>query len=391
MDTGLSDGLRSLVRDLEAGRIDRRSFLRRGTALGVSVMTLGTLLAATAGVSCPQRVAAAPIARAQTDAPEIGFLLRQKSQVRWSYDEQGFAEEATALGVSYVTQFLTEASAEEQQRAAENMLSQGIKVLVMVPFDPAAAASIVEATHATGAKFVGYDESIPNVTYEFQLERDNEGVGAQMAEAAVAFAPEGRYVIVAGDQGTPVAVIKRGGALRVLQPLIDSGAIEIVSDQYNKDWDPANAQIQVEQAITRAGGELDAAVVLNDGMAVGAYSALDAAGIADRVFVTGEDADLARVQLIAEGRPGTTIWTPIVEMGRTAARVATALATGATPKSDLERDGIPVLQIPTLPINQDNIYDELIAIGFYTCEEVYANVPADQWPERCTAAATPTA
>lgn len=385
MSRTLPEHLRSLLLDLEAGRIDRRTFLGRGLALGASLPTLGALLAATAA---PSPVAAA---RAQDAAPVIGFLLRQKSQARWTYDEQGFAEEARNLGVSYISQFLTEASAEEQQRAAENMLAQGIKVLVMVPFDPAAAASIVDATHTAGAKFVGYDETIPGVTYEFQLERDNEGVGRQMAEAAVAFAPTGQYVIVAGDQGTPVAVIKRDGALSVLQPKIDAGEIEIVSDQYNKGWDPASAQTQVEQAITRAGGELNAVISLNDGMAIGAYSALDAAGIAENVFVTGEDADLARTQLIAQGLPGTTIWTPIVEMGRQAAQIAAALAAGETPESDLERDGIPVRRIATVPITADNIYEELIAIGFYTCEDVYADVPEDRRPEQCLAGATPTA
>jgi ABC-type xylose transport system substrate-binding protein len=386
MGTALPDGLSALVRELRAGDIDRRTFLRRGLALGASVATLGSLLAAT-----PAPARAATPTRAQDEAPLIGFLLRQRSQPRWAYDEQGFAEEAQALGVPYITQFLSEASAEEQQRAAENMLAQGIKVLVMVPFDPAAAAATVEAAHAAGAAFVGYDETIPGVDYEFQLERDNRGVGAQMAEAAVAFAPTGRYAIVAGDQGTPVAVIKRDGALSVLQPLIDSGAIEIVSDQYNKGWDPASAQIQVEQAITVAGGDLDAVVVLNDGMALGAYSALDAAGIAADAFVTGEDADLARTQLIAQGLPGASIWTPIVEMGRTAARVAAQLAAGEEPDATLERDGTPVLQIPTVPITRDNIYDELIAIGFYTCADVYANVPPGEWPAQCGADATPAA
>ncbi|HEU5433903.1 MAG TPA: substrate-binding domain-containing protein [Thermomicrobiales bacterium] len=386
MRNHLSPGMRTLVRQLEAGQIDRRTFLRRGLALGASLPTLGALLAA---VGAPTPTVAAAPAR-QADQPVIGFLLRQKSQPRWTYDEQGFADEAKKLGVPYITQFLTEASAEEQQKAAENMLAQGIKVLVMVPFDPAAAGAIVDAAHAAGAKFVGYDETIPNVKYEFQLERDNEGVGKQMAEAAVAYAPKGNYVIVAGDQGTPVAVVKRDGAMKVIQPLVDKGDIDIVSDQYNKGWDPASAQTQVEQAITKAGGELNAVISLNDGMAVGAYSALDAAGLSDTTFVTGEDADLARVQLIAGGKPGTTIWTPIVEMGRTAAQIAASLAKGETPASDRTDNGIPVKLIPTTPITKDNIYDALIKIGFYTCDQVYQNVAKDQWPAQC-AAATPTA
>jgi D-xylose transport system substrate-binding protein len=388
MGRDMPHGLRSLVRDLEAGRINRRTFLRKGLALGASLPTLGALLAAAETGTSP--AVAAPLA--QNAKPLIGFLLRDKSQPRWTYDEHGFADEAKKLGVPYISQFITTASAEEQQKAAENMLAQGIKALVMVPFDPAAAVAIVDAAHNSGAAFVGYDETIPKAKYEFQIERDNKGVGTQMAKAAMAFAPKGKYAIVKGDQGTPVALVKESGIKEVLQPLIDKGDIQVVSDNFNAHWDSSSAQTQVEQAITKAGGELAAVVVENDGMAIGAYSALQAAGIAKTVFVTGEDADLARTQLIAEGYPGTTIWTPIIDMGRLAAQVATQLAKGEKPPSDLVRDGIPVKQIQTVPVTKDNIYSTLIAIGFYKCADVYKNVAKSQWPAQCMAGggASPT-
>ena len=42
---------------------------------------------------------------------------------------------------------------------------------------------------------------------------------------------------------------------------------------------------------------------------------------------------------------------------------------------------IPTIYIPVIEVNKENINDTIIASGFHSLEEVYANIPKDQWPD----------
>jgi len=44
---------------------------------------------------------------------------------------------------------------------------------------------------------------------------------------------------------------------------------------------------------------------------------------------------------------------------------------------------VPVVFARTIQVTKDNIYDEVLSIGWYTCDQVYKNVPKDQWPAAC--------
>lgn len=79
----------------------------------------------------------------------------------------------------------------------------------------------------------------------------------------------------------------------MLLPLIQSGAIEVVHEDYAENWRPENAKKIVNAAITSAGADFQAVLATNDGTAGGAIQALLEEGLAGKVLVTGQDADLA--------------------------------------------------------------------------------------------------
>lgn len=364
--------------------MDRRTFMRKSALAGISLSALGPLLAAAGEAS-----AASVVRRSSSGSPDVAFLLRAKSQPRWAHDAAGFEQTAKSLGLNYIVDFLPEDSGSDQLTQATSLLERGIKVLVFIPVDGPSSISIAKIAERKGVKVVGYDAQIgAGVPYAFQIERDNEYVGYQIGKSALQYAPKGNYVIVAGDQETDVAVIKRNGIMRALKPAIARGDVKVVSDVYNKNWDPANAQIQVEGAIQKNGGDLKAVLSENDGMAVGAFSALKAAGLEKKVWLTGEDADIDRVRLIAEGYPGMSVYTPIVQMGGIAAQVAAALLHGKSPKHDrvlaIGSNKVPARLIKTLVVNKRTIPTTVVGkTGIYSCADVYSHIPKSQRPKSC--------
>lgn len=96
------------------------------------------------------------------------------------------------------------------------------------------------------------------------------------ARAVLEAAPKGRYVMIKGSPVDPNADFLRGGQQEVLQAAIDAGDVTIVGESYTDDWQPANAQKNMEQILTETDNGVDAVVASNDGTAGGVVAALTA-------------------------------------------------------------------------------------------------------------------
>ena len=391
--------IEELTSQLISGAVDRRTFLRRGAMLAISLPALSAIVAAcsTPAASSAPSAGASAVATAapdagQSDKPVIGFLLRNKLQSRWDFDEAGFIAEAQKLGVPYATSFTDGDTQEFQNAKAEAMLAAGtLKALVLVPFGELAIQPILDAAHAKGCKVIGYGNIIPGL--DFSLIRDNEKVGVLMGEGAKAYAPKGNYVFSWGAVGNDVGEGKKKGSLSILQPLVDSGDIKVISEQHTTDWASTGVQTQVEAALTLAANDIKAIVCSWDTGAIGAYAAVKAAGIDKTCFITGEDADPTRVQLIAAGFPAMTTFEPYPLQGATAADVAYALATGADltkPINNLpiiqvtapDKSTYPAIQFKSISITKENLIDNMVKPGLMTYEDVYKLTPeADRPPK----------
>ena len=306
--------IEELAVQLSSGTIDRRTFLRRGTMLAVSLPTLAAIVAACStapATTAPATTAPASAATGgQSDKPVIAFLLRNKLQSRWDFDEAGFIAEAEKLGVPYATAFTNGDTQEFQNAKAEALLASGtLKALVLVPFGELAIQPILDAAKAKGCKVIAYGNVIPGV--DFSLLRDNEKVGQMQAEGAKAFAPTGNYVFSWGAVGNDVGEGKKKGALSVLQPLIDSGAIKVVSEQHTTDWSSTGVQTQVEAAIILANKDIKAVVASWDAGGIGAYAAAKAGVIQfSRVVAVQYAGRGIRVNTVIPGQ----LYTPMVNV-----------------------------------------------------------------------------
>ena len=110
----------------------------------------------------------------------------------------------------------------------------------------------------------------------------------------------------------------------------------------------------------------------------GVIEALAAQGLAGKIPVAGQDADLAAAQRIVEGTQTMTIYKPIKTLAYEAARVAIKMAKGETIPTDRTVNNgkleIPSLLLRPIAVDEKNMDETIIADGFHMRDEVYRNI-----------------
>ncbi|MGB3096126.1 MAG: substrate-binding domain-containing protein, partial [Candidatus Deferrimicrobiaceae bacterium] len=115
-----------------------------------------------------------------------------------------------------------------------------------------------------------------------------------------------------------------------------------------------------------------------DATAGGVIQALTAKGLAGKIPVAGQDAELAAVQRIVQGTQTMTVYKPIRSLTEKVAQLAVNLAKGedidAHRKVNNGKIEVPSVLLAPIAVDQLNIDDTIIADGFHSREDVYKNV-----------------
>src|SRR5215203_5584865 len=126
-------------------------------------------------------------------------------------------------------------------------------------------------------------------------------------------------------------------------------------------------------AITKAGRNLDAVVVSNDGTAGGAIQALLEEGLAGKVLVTGQDAELAACQRILRGTQSMTVYKPLKNLATLAAQVAVDVAKGRKPATTSTADNgakqVPSIFEKVVLVDKENLMTTVVADGFHKASD----------------------
>lgn len=314
---------------------------------------------------------------ATRDAILIGFSMDTLKEERWQRDRDLFVARAEELGARVLVQAANSNDVLQAQQA-ENLLTQGVKVLVVAAHNGKAAASIVEAAHKAGVPVIAYDRLIEDCDLDLYMSFDGERVGEMQAEYLLQRVPKGRYVLIAGAPTDPNAHLFRKGQMNVLQPAIDRGDVTVVADQWAREWLPVESLKIMENALTRAHNRVDAVLASNDGTAGGAIQALAEQNLAGKVPVTGQDAELAACQRIVAGTQSMTVYKPLPILARTAAEVAVRmarkepLAVTTEPVANGKID-VPSVLIACVSVDRENLQQTVIADGFHAQADVYRN------------------
>ena len=305
----------------------------------------------------------------------LGLSMDSLRVERWQKDRDLFKARAEELGAEVIVQS-ADGDARRQNDQADNMITQGVDVLVVIAKDGRAAAHIVEAAHKEGIKVLAYDRLILDSDVDLYISFDNEQVGYLQAEYITRKAPKGNYFLLGGAPTDNNAKLLREGQMRALQPYIDRSEIKVVADQWAVDWDPRDALNKTEQVLTQQENQIDAIVASNDGTAGGVIQALDAQKLAGKIPVSGQDADLAACQRIVEGTQAVTVYKPIHLIATKAAEAAVALAKGeaipeATKTVNNGKIDVSSILLTPIQVDKDNLDDVVIKDEFHSREAVY--------------------
>ena len=319
------------------------------------------------GLACAMLFSAGA-AHADAKNPKIGFSIDDLRLERWTRDRDYFTQAADKLGAKVYVQ---SADASEQRQIAqiENLISRGVDVLVIVPYNATVLNNAIREAKKAKIKVLSYDRLILNADIDAYISFDNKTVGELQAQSLVQLKPKGNYYLLGGAPTDNNAKMLREGQLKVLAPLIDKGDIKVVGQQWVKDWSASEAMAIVENALTANGNKIDAVVASNDATAGGAIQALASQKLAGKVAVSGQDADLAAVRRVIAGTQSMTVYKPLKEIASSAARLAVQLVRNEKPAYNAKLANgfkqVDTILLKPILLNKANV-DMLVKDGFYT-------------------------
>jgi D-xylose transport system substrate-binding protein len=340
--------------------------------LVVLVVVTGALMYKFLGSGIVEKQPATAVVKKQV---VIGLSMASNSSSidRWIKDRDFFVSKAEELGAK-VTVLDAGTDAALQQSQAENMILQGVNVLVVVPEDGEKASVIVDEAHKAGIKVIAYDRLIKNPSLDYYVSFDNVKVGQSEAQGVLNVVNKGNFAYVGGSETDTNAFLVKQGTFNLLQPLIDKGDVKLVYNEFTKDWRKDVAYTNMKKFLD-GGGMVDAVIAANDSTAAGVIQALEEKGLAGKVPVSGQDASLAAVQYVANGEQTVTIYKPIKDLANKAAEMAVALTKGESISTNntIQNGSVltPAYLLDVVSVTKDTIDSTVIKDGFLKREDVY--------------------
>src|SRR5579859_227106 len=265
-----------------------------------------------------------------SEKPKIGFLVDSLKVERWQTDFASFQKRAQELGAEVVLED-ADGSDDQMFKQARKLIEQHVKALVLIPHDTDKAVRIVELAKSKGVPVLSYDRLIRNTSIDFYVGADVVAIGEMQANALLAVAPKGNYVLLEGSPTDINAHLLLDGQKKALKPYVDRGDIKIIAEVWCADWKPAEAYARIAEVLDKNHKQVAAIVASNDGTAGGAIQALEEVKLDGKVAVSGQDADLAAIIRILKGTQSMTVYKPIGSIAAQAADAAVALANGQKP------------------------------------------------------------
>ncbi|WP_332685676.1 multiple monosaccharide ABC transporter substrate-binding protein [Devosia sp.] len=285
------------------------------------------------------------------DKGAIGIAMPTQSSLRWISDGNELKAALEGKGYTVDLQF-AEDDIPNQLAQIENMVTKGVKALVVASIDGTTLSAVLQQAADAGIKVVAYDRLIResgNVDYYTTF--DNFQVGVLQANSLVKGLGERfptkpwNVELFGGSPDDNNAFFFYDGAMSVLQPLIDSGDIVVKSGQMGMEtvgtlrWDGAVAQARMDNILSANysdGSTVQGVLAPYDGLSRGIISSLRGVGYgsADLPWpvITGQDAEAPSVKAIIAGEQYSTVYKDTRELAKVTADLVDTVVSGATPE-----------------------------------------------------------
>ncbi len=330
---------------------------------------------------------AAPAAAA--DKGTVGISMPTKSSARWISDGESMVKAFKAKGYNTDLQY-AEDDIPNQLAQVENMITKGVKVLVIAAIDGTTLSDALQKAADKGIKVIAYDRLIrgsKNVDYYATF--DNFQVGVLQANSIVdkLGLKQGKgpfnIELFGGSPDDNNAFFFYDGALSVLKPYLDGGKLVVRSKQMGMDkvgtlrWDGAVAQARMDNLLSAFYGKdrVDAVLSPYDGLSIGIISSLKGVGYGTpkqpMPVVSGQDAEIPSIKAMLRGEQSSTVFKDTRELAKVTAEMVDALLSGKAPQvndTKTYNNGVKVVPSYLLkPVSVDlsNWKQVLVGSGYY--------------------------
>jgi putative multiple sugar transport system substrate-binding protein len=337
----------------------------------------------------------------------IGVAMPTETSERWIADGNAVKEGLEALGYDVSLQYAAD-DIPTQSQQIDQMITQGVDLLIIAAIDGTALAGQLQAAADNGIPVISYDRLIRDSEHvDFYVTFDNYQVGVQQATSLLVGlgllnedgspgSEEGPFNIelFAGSLDDNNAHFFWQGAIDTLEPYFDDGTLEVLSGQMDIEqaatlrWSQETAQKRMEDLLTVAytgGTELHGVLSPFDGISRGILTALQNAGYGPTIsegmpIVSGQDAEIASVKLIADDIQFATIFKDTRKLAEQSIIAAQAYLAGEEPEAnDTETYENGVKIVPSYLLESDivyvgNIEELLVDSGYFTQEQIDAGV-----------------
>ncbi len=362
-------------------------------------MRKGILAAATAGAlaltgltACGNSNNGSSGSSGNTKQPFVGVILPDsKSSARWESADRPYLEKAFKdAGVKYDIQN-AQGDKNAFQTIADQMITNGVNVLVIVNLDSGTGKAVLDKAKAAGVATIDYDRLTLGGGADYYVSFDNVKVGELQGQGLQKCLTDMNVSkpTVAELNGSPTdnnATLFAQGYNSVLDPLYANGTYVKGPNQSVPDWDNTQAGTIFEQMLTNT-PTIKGVLVANDGMANSVISVLKKDSLNGKVPVTGQDATLQGLQHILDGDQCMTVYKAVKKEADATSQLAVALAKGQNPSTSQtvhdptsNKDVKSVLETP-VSIFKDNVKD-VVADGYVAKTDLCAGAYA----AKCAAA-----
>ena len=329
------------------------------------------------------------------DKGTIGISMPTKTSARWIADGDNMVKVLEAKGYKADLQY-ADNDIPNQLAQIENMITKKVKALVIAAIDGTTLSAALQKAADAGIKVISYDRLIVgsgNVDYYATFDNFQVGVlqaGTIVKGLGLDAGKKGPFNIelFGGSPDDTNAFYFYDGAMSVLKPFIDSGALVVPSKQMGMDkvstlrWEAATAQARMDNLLSAnyTKAHVDAVLSPYDGLSIGIISALKGVGYGTKdvamPIISGQDAEIPSVKSIIAKEQYSTIFKDTRELAKVAAGMVDAVLSGGKPEiNDTKTYNNKVKIVPSyllkpIAVDASNWKAALVDTGYYKAEQL---------------------
>jgi len=326
------------------------------------------LVAAGAGVAMAagSLVALGTPAAAAPNGPVVYFMQPNTTPTRYiQQDGPKFAKELAKLVPGVQVKFVNAGGKSAKQLSqAQQAIAAGAKALVIVAADPATSAGMLKYAASKKVPVIGYENPPLNGPLTSQVIFSPRSAGEVQGKYFASQVNAGKFgsgpvklVRLYGNKGDVYTTEMLAGQNQYLEPLIASGKIQVVCEDYVTNWDPADAQSKMEQCLTRTQNGITAVLGFYDGITSGAIAAMTAKGVKVPVY-GGQNPELIGLKYMLTGQQQDMVMKNFGSEAKVAAQLTAAALKGQRPPKPPINTTVNngAANIPTASISVDYFY-----------------------------------